>query len=365
MKKNVLFVIDSLTCGGAEKSLVSLLPLLNRDKYDLYLWIRSRGGVFESLLPSDVIIVEPPEYSFKEKLLKIIAQIGFSICIRWNHLTRKKVHGAELLWQCMGKTIKVPDGHWDAVVAYQQGIPTYLVASHFDGSKKLAWVNVDISSAGYNSKFNTKFYSKYNNIIAVSDSLKCMLDEAMSQFREKYDVEVVKMALLQNSYHTDINITDKLFTDTEKHLYEFYSVLKLAKAKFGDFAGKDQKVEEDFDSAMRDDLNTSKALSYLYSIFKTAREKVEKGDKSVVATLNSVVKTYSLLGIFKEDAETFVANIEKKTALSIPNNVKELAEKRWQAKKERNFALADQLRKEIEELGYLVLDAKDGYKITK
>ena len=188
MKKNVLFVIDSLTCGGAEKSLVSLLPLLNRDKYDLYLWIRSRGGVFESLLPSDVIIVEPPEYSFKEKLLKIIAQIGFSICIRWNHLTRKKVHGAELLWQCMGKTIKVPDGHWDAVVAYQQGIPTYLVASHFDGSKKLAWVNVDISSAGYNSKFNTKFYSKYNNIIAVSDSLKCMLDEAMSQFREKYDV---------------------------------------------------------------------------------------------------------------------------------------------------------------------------------
>ena len=187
----------------------------------------------------------------------------------------------------------------------------------------------------------------------------------MGELREKYDVEVVKMALLQNSYHTDINITDKLFTDTEKHLYEFYSVLKLAKAKFGDFAGKDQKVEEDFDSAMRDDLNTSKALSYLYNIFKTAREKVEKGDKSVVATLNSVVKTYSLLGIFKEDAETFVANIEKKTALSIPNNVKELAEKRWQAKKERNFALADQLRKEIEELGYLVLDAKDGYKITK
>ena len=36
MKKKVLFMIDSLTCGGAEKSLVSLLPLLNYDKVDGY-----------------------------------------------------------------------------------------------------------------------------------------------------------------------------------------------------------------------------------------------------------------------------------------------------------------------------------------
>ena len=36
MKKKILFVIDSLVCGGAEKSLVSLLPLLNRNKYELY-----------------------------------------------------------------------------------------------------------------------------------------------------------------------------------------------------------------------------------------------------------------------------------------------------------------------------------------
>ena len=35
MKKKVLFMIDSLTCGGAEKSLVSLLPLLNYDKVDV------------------------------------------------------------------------------------------------------------------------------------------------------------------------------------------------------------------------------------------------------------------------------------------------------------------------------------------
>ena len=71
----------------------------------------------------------------------------------------------------------------------------------------------------------------------------------------------------------------KLFQDAEKHLYNFYSVLLQAKEKFGKFSGKDEKVEEDFDDAMRDDLNTSKAISYLFNIFKEAKEKITKNDR--------------------------------------------------------------------------------------
>ena len=67
--KRILFIIDSLTCGGAEKSLVSLLPLLDRSKYEVTLWIRHRGGVFESLLTADTHLVDAPRYSFAEKLL--------------------------------------------------------------------------------------------------------------------------------------------------------------------------------------------------------------------------------------------------------------------------------------------------------
>lgn len=58
--KRILFIIDSLTCGGAEKSLVSLLPLLDRSKYEVTLWIRHRGGVFESLLTADTQLVDAP-----------------------------------------------------------------------------------------------------------------------------------------------------------------------------------------------------------------------------------------------------------------------------------------------------------------
>ena len=187
----------------------------------------------------------------------------------------------------------------------------------------------------------------------------------MEDLRKKYHVEVIKLALLQNSYHTDINITDKLFEDSEKHLYNFYTVLNEAKKKFGEFARSDKKVEDDFDDAMRDDLNTSKAISYLFNIFKEAREKLQNNDKSVMATLNSVINTYSLLGLFKEIPENFINMVDKKSEVEIPKEIKALAEKRWQAKKDRDFALADSLREEIQSLGYLVKDTRDGYDLSK
>ena len=187
----------------------------------------------------------------------------------------------------------------------------------------------------------------------------------MKDLRKDYHIEVIKMALLQNSYHTDINITEKLFQDAEKHLYNFYKVLLLAKEKFGEFSGNDSKVEEDFDEAMRDDLNTSKAISYLFNIFKEAKEKIAKNDKSVIATLNSVISTYSLLGLFKEDAKVFVEQVDKKLKFNVPEDIKKLAEERWQAKKDRNFEKADELRKEIFEKGFEIKDSKDGYEILK
>ena len=216
-----------------------------------------------------------------------------------------------------------------------------------------------------------KLFAKYwihNGLIRVngqkmSKSLGNSL--LMKDLRKDYHIEVIKFALLQNSYHTDINITDKLFEDSEKHLYNFYKVLSEAEGKFGEFSGVDASVGENFDDAMRDDLNTSKAISYLFNIFKDAKEKIKNGDKSVMVTLNSVINTYSLLGLFKENPKTFISQVDEKMKIDIPNEIKDLAEKRWQAKKEKNFALSDSLRDEIQSKGYLVKDTRDGYEISK
>ena len=188
MKKKLLFIIDSLTCGGAEKSLVSLLHLLNRDKYDISLWLLSPKGDFLPLVPEHISLITQPQYSTIEKIKLRLAHILFSMAIRHKRVLKLKEHGAETLWKCAGWAYKVPEGEWDVVFAYQQGFPTYLVAEKFTAPKKFAWVNADIFAAGYNIKFNTKFYRKFTNIVPVSGILKDLMSEKMPELKDVYSV---------------------------------------------------------------------------------------------------------------------------------------------------------------------------------
>lgn len=186
--KKILFVIDSLTCGGAEKSLVSLLPLLSREKYEISLWMLSPIGPFISLVPKDIHIIEQPSYTRIEQLKLRMRRLFFSLLIRVMKLLKIKEHGAETLWKCIGWAYKIPKGEWDAIFAYQQGFPTYLVAEKFKSTKKFAWVNADIFAAGYNTQFNTRFYHKFTRIVPVSSILKDLMVEKLPEFKDKYSV---------------------------------------------------------------------------------------------------------------------------------------------------------------------------------
>ena len=186
MKKKILFVIDSLRCGGAEKSLVSLLSLLSRDKYEIYLWMLCRGGVFESLLPDNVIIVEEPTYSPLEQLRFLISHYRYSLMFRFWELIGRHEHKAETLWKCMGNAYNVPNDHYDIAVAYQQGFPTFLVATKVKAVKKVAWVNVNLFNARYNPKFIVPYYDKIDTIVPVSNELEVILREGFPQYNDKY-----------------------------------------------------------------------------------------------------------------------------------------------------------------------------------
>ena len=58
MKRRLLLIIDSLGGGGAEKSLISLLPLIDYARYDVDLIIFKHGGVYEKYVPKEVKIVD-------------------------------------------------------------------------------------------------------------------------------------------------------------------------------------------------------------------------------------------------------------------------------------------------------------------
>lgn len=174
-KRRVLFVIDSLTCGGAEKSLVSLLPLLNYRRLVVDLMMMRRGGVFETQIPPQVNILSIPTAS--PRLFR--RSLGFfSITVRLLRIIGIRRHGAEIYWKRMSSAHPAPEKEYDVAVAYQQGFPTYYVADKVRAKKKWAWVNADLEKAGYRSHFNRPFYDRMTGVSAVSDALPSMLARA-------------------------------------------------------------------------------------------------------------------------------------------------------------------------------------------
>ncbi len=173
MKKQVLFFIESLQCGGAEKSLISLLPLLDYSKMDVDLLLLKRGGIFEQYVPKQVHIID-----FEQRVspwLYRIYQLRFSLRLRWNKLAGKKEHGAETRWKTMLRAYTPLQKQYDVVIAYQQGFPTYYIIDKVHAAKKCTWINADITQVGYNARFNRPYYDKADVIVPVSDRLKDIL----------------------------------------------------------------------------------------------------------------------------------------------------------------------------------------------
>ncbi len=182
---------------------------------------------------------------------------------------------------------------------------------------------------------------------------------------DKYSPETIKFALLSTNYRGDINVTDALFPEAEKHMSDFYSVIKAAKDAGIEFAGENKAIDDGFNAAMDDDFNTALALSALFGLFKNIKAKIAAGDKSVGADINQIINTYSLLGLFKTGADEFLNSVGVKAAEEIPAEVSALADERQAYRKEKNWAKSDELRDKIAALGYEIKDGKDGYTITK
>lgn len=196
---------------------------------------------------------------------------------------------------------------------------------------------------------------KMSKSLGNSLLLKDLLDEYMP--------DTIKYALLQTNYRGDINITDNLFADADKHMYDFYKVLDDVNSSGLESDKTSKWIDDSFNRAMDDDFNTAKALADLFGIFKGIKAKLRQGDADAVADAKQVVKTYGLLGLFRQEPKAFIAYYEQKQKEKeslIPSEVVALVEQRRVAKLNKDWALADEIRAKISELGYVVKDTKDG-----
>ena len=196
-----------------------------------------------------------------------------------------------------------------------------------------------------------KMSKSLNNSILIEDILK------------KYHPEIIRFALLQTNYKNDVNITDDLFAIASKHMIDFYKTLAEIESKNLTSKKENKLIEKSFDDAMDDDFNTAKALANLFDIFKTMNNKLRNSDESVIEDYNAVKNVYGLLGLFKLKAKDFLKQTHKE--IIIPDYVIELADKRLEARKLKNWKESDELREKIKQNGFDIIDNKDGYKLEK
>ncbi|WP_257009756.1 glycosyltransferase [Evansella halocellulosilytica] len=201
MKKNVLFVIDSLDCAGAEKSLVTLLQLLDYSKYSVDLQLFAHGHVLEELVPEEVNILKPFEYttftnmnvtnaiahSMKKKNMNMIyRRLRYSIQLRKKQYNNRQK--ARLYWENASAVIGKNQKHYDVAIAYAQGVPTFYVAEKVKADKKLAWVNVTYRLDDIDKQFQKKYYDQFDKVIAVSHSTKDIFLETFPCYADVIDV---------------------------------------------------------------------------------------------------------------------------------------------------------------------------------
>lgn len=215
--KSILFVINSLTIGGSEKSLVSLLNMMDYSKFNVDLLMLKKGEEFDKYIPKEVNILDIPEY-YKflndSKMIKSrVSKVRYTLCrykssfdLRINSIKKEKINNQQIFYNNQKGVLESLKKKYDVAIAYAQGFPTYFVADKVEACKKLAWINCDYKNTLYDKKMDKIFYNKFDKIIAVSEACKKSILEVDKEYEEKIEIikDIVNPNLIMNMANEEI-----------------------------------------------------------------------------------------------------------------------------------------------------------------
>ena len=183
---------------------------------------------------------------------------------------------------------------------------------------------------------------------------------------EKYDLQVLRFFMLSAHYRSPLNFSAELM-EAAKNGYEriVTSVGNLnylaGNAAQGDMSEEEKKLlaeagnfEAKFDEAMDDDFNTADAIAAIFELVKFAN--TYGNEKSSAAFLTA------LKGKIVELSDICGLLVEKKEEGMLDEEIEGLIEERQAARKAKNFARADEIRKELLEKGIILEDTREGVK---
>src|SRR5690606_6776114 len=182
------------------------------------------------------------------------------------------------------------------------------------------------------------------------------------EISQEFDLEVLRFFILSAHYRNPINFSKELMEQAKKaldRLYngKFHMEYLLSKAEDREINEEEKEMlkqvdvyVKDFINSMEDDINTADAIASLFELIKFTNSNFsEKTSKSVIQyAYDNLIKLSKILGILNKENEI------------LEDEILELIEKRTQARKNKDYQLADKIRDQLKEMGIILEDTPEG-----
>ena len=171
---------------------------------------------------------------------------------------------------------------------------------------------------------------------------------------EKFRGEVLRFALLSAHYRSPLNFSPELLEQAEVTLSSLYSTLReVSDVK----AAKELQLEaEPFYAALNDDLNTPLAIAEIHALAKELN-KAAIEDKPVLKA--RILAAGNLLGILQQDPQQWLQGSTTEGEISA-SDIEALIVERQQAKLDKDYARADEIRQHLVQQGVVLEDSREG-----
>lgn len=251
-------------------------------------------------------------------------------------------------------------------------------------SKKYLGESIDIHAGGEDLVFphheneiaqsesaNGKSFAKYwmHNAFLNIDNKK--MSKSLGNFRtvreisEQYDLQVLRFFMLSAHYRSPLNFSAELMEASKNGLERILTGVerlrdlssKASERELTDAEKKNLETAKElvkkFETAMDDDFNTADAISAIFELVKLSNSTIS--EESSVDYLRKLQETIESL------CEVLGIITEKKTEV-LDSDVEALIEERQQARKAKNFAMADEIRGKLLDMGIVLEDTREGVK---
>ncbi|EQF29514.1 MULTISPECIES: cysteine--tRNA ligase [unclassified Clostridioides] len=251
-------------------------------------------------------------------------------------------------------------------------------------SKRYLGETIDIHAGGQDLTFphheneiaqsearSGKTFSKYwmhNGYININDEKMSKSKGNFFTVRDiskLYDLEIVRFFMLSAHYRNPVNFSDEMLNQAKAGLERLYNTKEkleftLSNLKESTLTEKEVELVKELDNfrqkfidAMDDDVNTADAVSVIFELAKLINSNVDENSslefaKKCLDEFNELTKVLNI--------------VNKKKDTVLDKDIEELIQKRTDAKKNKEFQLADDIRQQLLDMGIVLEDTRQGVK---